>query len=781
MSALYEKLGLFYLGKQVDEEGEESGLLELLKSKHLTTHATIIGMTGSGKTGLGIDILEEAAIDKIPALIIDPKGDMGNLLLTFEHLSPQEFAPWIDPLEAHKQGLSLAEYAAKVARMWKRGIESFDQDLSRIKKLKESVDFTIYTPGSNAGVQLSLLSSFEAPSKELMEDTDSYSYMLTASANSLLALLGHDQESATNEFILLSNILDFHWKKGKTLTLEELIASIINPPFKKIGILPLEGFYPTKERTKLALELNNLISSPSFANWIQGEPLDIAKLLYTSEGKPRMSIMYIAHLADNERMFFVTLLLNKLISWMRTQSGTSALRALLYMDEIFGYFPPNANPPSKEPMLLLLKQARAFGIGAVLSTQNPVDLDYKGLANIGTWFLGRLQTKQDIERVIDGLLKNSPDALDKKTIEKILANLPKRTFLLRSVHKDTLEIFKTRWALSYLKGPLSKDEVAKLMADKKERQNEKFHRPSQNISPQSSFAPKPIVPEEISEYYDIYDPSATTFDFLPFVRTKARLHYYNAARGIDMVQELCYELDPKNFDLANANMCEEKNLAIKAPSNARYAELPPELLTKRGWRELTKRLRDQLYMQKRLTLYKITKLRLVSKPDETLEDFEARAHALLREKKERERQKIQKRYETKLKNLQNKLQRAYEKLQKEKEEANSKTTDTIISLGLTLLDSLFGRKKIKTSTIAKAGSTISKAKRAYSEYDDIEIAKERIEELEGEIRTLQDELDEELASVDEKFDLRHYPIQEIYIKPRKSEIAIELALVWRQA
>ncbi len=778
MQEIYEKLGLFYLGKQVDEKGEESGLLELLKNKNLTTHAAIIGMTGSGKTGLGIALLEEAAIDKIPAIIIDPKGDMGDLLLSFENLSAEEFAPWVDPLEAQKQGLSQAEYAAKVAAMWREGLASFYQDASRIKKLKTSADFTIYTPGSSAGVQLSLLSRFDAPSLEIIEDTDSYSYMLTASANSLLALLGLEQESAANEFILLSNIFDFYWKKGEDISLEKLIASIINPPFKKIGILPLEGFYPTKERTKLALKLNNLISSPSFANWIAGEPLDIAKLLYTSEGKPRMSIIYLAHLSDNERMFFVTLLLNRLISWMRTKSGTSALRALLYMDEIFGYFPPNANPPSKEPMLLLLKQARAYGIGAVLATQNPVDIDYKGLANIGTWFLGRLQTKQDIERVIEGLLKNSPDALDRKTISNILANLPKRTFLLRSIHKENLELFKTRWVLSYLKGPLSKEEVAKLMADKK-------HKEQPTTAPKevrkAHQTQKPILPPDITEYYDIYDPSAASFTFVPFIRLEASLHYYSAARGIDKEEALCYELEPYDPLLENAQECDKKPLATKAPSNATYSELPAHLLSKKGWEELQKSLRDELYRQKRLTIYKIPKLRISSDVDESLEEFEARAQALLRDKKEEAIQKIQKRYETKLKRLQTKLQRAYEKLQKEKEEAKSKTTDTIISLGLTLLDSLFGRKKIKTSTIAKAGATISKAKRAYGEYDDIAIAKARIEELEREIEAIQEELEEELAKVDEQFDLQNYPIQEIYIKPRKSEIDLHLSLIWRQA
>ena len=781
MQQLYEKLGVFYLGKQVDTNGEETGLLELIKNKNLTTHAAIIGMTGSGKTGLGIGLLEEAAIDSIPALVIDPKGDMGNLLLTFENLSPEEFAPWVDPAEAAQKGLSVEEYAAKVSKTWQEGIESFYQTKERIKRLKESAEFLIYTPGSSAGISISILSSFDAPTKEVLEDIDSYTYLLSSTTNSLLALLGITEQASSNEAILVANILDFYWKKGESLSLENLIAAIIAPPFKKIGVLPLEGFYPKQQRMQLALKINNIISNPTFAHWMQGEPLDIGKLLYSESGKPKISIMYIAHLGDNERMFFVTLLLNRLISWMRRQSGTAALRALLYMDEIFGYFPPNANPPSKEPMLLLLKQARAFGIGAVLSTQNPVDLDYKGLANIGTWFLGRLQTKQDIARVIDGLLKNAPDALDKKEIETIIANLHKRTFLLRSVHKENLEIFKTRWVLSYLKGPLTKDEIAKLMAGKKaELPSQKLSQSAPKIAAKASTLP--ILSDAIEQRYDIYDYQARPIELAPYFVAKAKLHYLSAAKGIDITQELVCEVPIENdpIDWENCEESDEKPLSSKAPSGAKFGALPPGFATLRSLRKFERSFADYLYQTRRLVLYKVAKLRLESEPDESLEEFKQRVVEALQDRLQQERDKLQERYEKRFARLHDKLQRAQYQLEKEKEQAKSKTTDTIISLGLTLLDSLFGRKKIKRTTISKAGSTISKAKRAYNEYDDIAYAEERVKELEAQLQDLEAQLDEKQEELEEKWSLDNFPIEEFYIKPRKSDLDPHIILIWKQ-
>ncbi len=778
---LYEKLGLFYLGKQLDYNQEPNGLLELVKNKNFTTHAAIIGMTGSGKTGLGISILEEAALDNIPALIIDPKGDMGNLLLAFDDFDPKKFEPWIDPMEAEKKGLTPSQYAKEIAKMWKEGIESFHQDEERVKRYKNSADFTIYTPGSSAGVPVSLLSSFSVPDREIMEDIDSYAYLLSSTAASLLSLVGIDSEGS--DFVLVSNIIDHYWQQNISPTLEDIVASIINPPIKKIGILPLESFYPQNERMKLALKFNNILSSPSFKNWLKGEPLNISKMLFTQDGKPRHSIFYIAHLSENERNFFVTKLLNELISWMRRQSGTSALRALLYMDEIFGFFPPNANPPSKKPMMLLLKQARAYGVGVVLSTQNPVDLDYKGLSNIGMWFLGRLQTKQDIERVADGLMKSGSAALDKSELKKLLTNLKKRVFLLRSIHKESLELFQTRWVMSYLKGPLSKEEIKRLMKDKK-GQIKKEKEISLDTDLSGSKRKRAVISGNIRQLYDISDIGADEFTFFPSLFLKSRLHYYSSRYQVDKSEEIVCEIplkkDMKEPDFSFCQESEEKKFKTTPPSNSYFLEPPAFLSGARSLKGIEREFKDYLYQNRRLTLYRVKKLRLQSYPDESLEEFKTRVLEVLQDRKDEEIEKLQQSYAKKMQRLQDKLERLYYRLQEEKEQAKSRTTDTIISIGMALLDSFFGRKRVKKSTIAKAGGAISKAKKAYGEYNDIKYIQEQIERVKHELLKLEQELEEKSDKIYEKYTLANYPIEPIYIKPRKSDIKTEAALLWRQ-
>ena len=445
----FEKLGVFYLGKTKD------GLL-LYDSKDLVTHAVCVGMTGSGKTGLCITLLEEAAIDGVPAIIIDPKGDLCNLLLTFPNLSPQEFQPWVEE----------GGDATQQANLWKEGLAKWGQDGERIKRLRDAADFSIYTPGSNAGLPVSILKTFAAPPEAIRQDNESLSERINTTVTSLLGLIGIEADPIrSREHILLSNILNQEWSNGRDLDIAALIQKVQTPPITKIGVMDLDSFFPADDRFQLAMALNNLLASPSFASWMEGEPLDIQKFLYTPAGKPRLAIFSIAHLADAERMFFVSLLLNQVLGWMRTQSGTTSLRAILYMDEIFGYFPPVANPPSKLPLLTLLKQGRAFGLGVVLATQNPVDLDYKGLANTGTWFIGRLQTERDKARVLEGLegiAAGTGMKFDKQQMEQTLAGLAKRIFLLNNVHDDGPEVFETRWAMSYLRGPLTRAQIKSL-------------------------------------------------------------------------------------------------------------------------------------------------------------------------------------------------------------------------------------------------------------------------------------------------------------------------------
>jgi len=461
----YEKLGSFYLGKTVAMDGPgQAPELVLYDSKDLTTHAVIIGMTGSGKTGLGVALLEEALLDKIPVIAIDPKGDITNLALTFPGLQADDLKPWVNPQEALAKGKTVDAYAADEARKWTDGLAQWGQNPERIARLKAAAELTIYTPGSSAGKSVSLLRRFNAPPAVVIDDPDLFSERIETTTSSLMALLDLEADPlSSREHILVANIFSHTWREGQGLDLAGLIQAIQNPPFERVGIMDLDSFYPAKDRFALAMRINNLLAAPGFSAWLEGTPLSIPDLLHTPTGQPRASVFTISHLSDAQRMFFVSMLLNELLGWMRTQSGTTSLRAILYMDEVFGYFPPVSNPPSKTPLLRLLKQARAFGLGVVLATQNPVDLDYRGLSNTGTWLIGRLQTERDQMRVMDGLQGGALGGkMDAGRLKPILAGLESRTFLLHNVHEDGPVVFKSRWALSYLRGPLTRDQIKQL-------------------------------------------------------------------------------------------------------------------------------------------------------------------------------------------------------------------------------------------------------------------------------------------------------------------------------
>src|SRR5262245_26271167 len=463
-----DKPGSFFLGRPHDISKKKSDPAPLrYDSKDLTTHAVCVGMTGSGKTGLCLALIEEAALNGIPVIAIDPKGDLGNLLLAFPRLEPGDFRPWIDESEATRKKMSPDEYAASQAELWRKGLAGWDEGPERIKRYCDAVDRVIYTPGSSAGIPITVLKSFSAPPAELVADADAFGERVSSATSGLLALMGVDSDPVRGrEHIFVSTLLDTAWRAGKDVDLRQLIQDINRPPITKVGAVDLESFFPAKERNRLAMTLNNLLASPSFAAWMEGEPLDIQRILYTPEKKPRLAIMSIAHLDDAQRMFFVTILLNEILAWTRTQPGSSSLRAIVYMDEVFGYFPPTGNPPAKRPMLTLLKQARAFGVGCMLATQNPVDLDYKGLSNAGTWFLGRLQTARDKARVIEGLEGASAQAgasFDRQQMEATLAALGNRVFLMNNVHDDAPVVFESRWAMSYLCGPLTKNQIKTLM------------------------------------------------------------------------------------------------------------------------------------------------------------------------------------------------------------------------------------------------------------------------------------------------------------------------------
>ncbi len=405
MQAPPEQLGSFYLGAAYDlDTGSRTEMPINYDARDLVTHAVCVGMTGSGKTGLCIGLLEEAGLDKVPALLLDPKGDITNLLLQFPDLRPEDFQPWINLDDARRKEQSPEEYAAATAETWRKGLADWGITGERIRALQQTVDYTIFTPGSDMGVPINILGSLAAPELDWETEAEAIRDRIAGTVAALLGLAGVDADPIrSREGILLATIFEYYWQRDEDLDLAKLILAINEPPVRQMGVFDVDTFYPPKDRFELAMAFNTLVASPKFQSWLQGEPLDADRLFFDADGKPRHSVIYIAHLSDSERMFIVTLLLENVLTWMRRQSGTTSLRALLYFDEVFGYFPPTAEPPSKRPLLTLLKQARAFGLGVVLVTQNPVDIDYKGLTNAGTWFIGKLQAERDKERVLSGL------------------------------------------------------------------------------------------------------------------------------------------------------------------------------------------------------------------------------------------------------------------------------------------------------------------------------------------------------------------------------------------
>jgi len=775
MEEIYEKAGLFYLGKDVDRNTfEPAEVLTLLKNKNFTTHAAIIGMTGSGKTGLGVGIIEEAAIDNIPSIVIDPKGDMGNLCLTDPAFKAESFMPWVRD-EAESKGEDVATYAAKTAAFWKEGIESWDQSPERVARF-DRVQKTIYTPGSQAGVPINLMSSLALPDSKILQDSDNFAAYLKSSVMGLLSLIGIEADPLdSKEYILLSQIIARSWREERSLSIEELVGRIVNPPFKKIGVLPLESFYPDKERFRFATKFNAVIASPNFANWLSGEALDIQKLLYDEEGKAKVAIFSISHLNDDERMFFVTLLLNKYIAWMRLQSGSNRLRTLLYMDEIYGFFPPTKNPPSKEPMITLLKQARAYGVGIVLSTQNPVDLDYKGLSNIGTWCIGRLQTTQDVDRVIDGLGGKMDSSFDKKEIATLLANLKKRTFFLKSAHLEDIRLFGTRWVLSYLKGPLKKAEITTLMERQKAVAVSTADTEIAAVkASDSTYKRVNTVDSSIDQYYEV--DVTGQHRYRPYLAANTEVYYHDGRRGIEVTEEGSFYLDLEgmasvDWEEAEIEDVDFTKLPMTEPKDARYAEVPACVLEDKALKSASRELDDYLYRSSKLEMYRCRSLRLESDVDQTLADFKVTVQGELDERKEEKLEKLKEQYEKKEKRLLDQLSRAKERVEKEKGDQMS----SLLSAGASILGALFGR-----TTATKIGTSINRSSRVLKERGDLSRAEEKVSEIEEKIYDLETELEEKIEALSEEYSIDNYEIESFSIKPKKRDVSVEaIGILWR--
>jgi hypothetical protein len=814
---LIEKLGSFFLGREYDLAAKKALPDRPVNydSRDLTTHAVCVGMTGSGKTGLCISLLEEAALDNVPAIIIDPKGDMTNLLLAFPDLQPEDFLPWVNPDDASRKGQTPEEFAAKTAQTWRDGLASWDEGPERIRMLKNAADFAIYTPGSESGLPVSILSSFKAPTLDWESESETLRERIQGTVSALLGLVGIDADPVrSREHILLSNILENAWRAGRDLDIPKLIMSVQKPPFRQVGILDVESFYPEKDRFALAMALNNIIASPSFGAWLSGEPLDIASMLHTATGKPRHSIFYIAHLNDAERMFFVTILLEQIISWMRAQPGTTSLRAIVYMDEIFGFFPPVAEPPSKRPMLTLLKQARAFGVGMVLTTQNPVDLDYKGLANAGTWFVGKLQTERDKARLLEGLGNAMAEGgagtmADTRVLDKIISSLDSRVFLLHDVHQSGSIVFTTRWAMSYLRGPLTRQQIKVLMAVRKAGATQASAGAAASIvsAPAGLAAQPPVLPPGVKQAYlpiTIRDdeavralsdraggrvtPSEQRLVYQPALLGLASIRFADRKLGVDESKDYslllpCDEgarlLSWKDAVPVDVN---PRDLEERPADAALFvASLPNELSSARSLQKLEDDFVDQLYRSESFSLSSNPTLKLFARPGESERDFSVRCQETAREQRDAAVDQLREKYQVKLKRLEDKLVDLQQRLAKENDEVKGRVLETVVSAGATVAGFLgiFGRRK---TSLGGLSTVVSKGRLTGSANADAGDAKSDIIRVKADVDDLKSQMEQDAGQLTKQWDAAATGVQSVKINPKRTDIDVQMVvLAWAPA
>ncbi len=811
MNAMKSDNKNFYLGRVVASTGVTEEPL-LFDAADLTTHAFVTGMTGSGKTGACIGLLEEAALKGVPAIVIDPKGDLTNLLLHFPDLLPADFQPWIDPEQARRQGKSLSTVAEETAKNWKEGLAAWGYGREQLLALQEQVDFGVYTPGSGAGTPVNVLSSFAAPDLPWEENREILREKIASIVTALLGLVGIQDIDPlrSREHILISNILEHAWSKGVSLDLVELILQVQNPPFERLGAFPVDNFFPEKNRFDLAMLLNNFLATPSFQTWLEGQPLDVPALLYTPDGKPRHSIFYLAHLSDSERMFFVTLLLSSIETWMRSQRGTGGLRALVYFDEILGYMPPVANPPSRLVLLRLLKQARAFGVGLLLATQNPVDVDYKGLSNMGTWFIGRLQTDQDKQRLLDGL-ESAQGGLDRSVYDRLISGLKKRVFLLHSVHRSGPQQFSTRWALNFLAGPLTRAQIPDLVRlQQRAAPLADPHAGAYVAAPAPATGPAPVSPPmpaaepDLAPGYSLTRPSLPSGVIEYFLPNEVGVGQASGALNIPPgaqveVQSILYrpaliaqaevrylqrryklETSRKTAVLIerfdgpfvrwedfSAPARDPKSLFLQPLPNARFAQLLTELSDTRGWKGWQNDFADWIYRTGAIQVRANETLKVYAGPDVSSAQFHEQCSRAAREGLETELTKLQATYERKIAALEARVKRQSLEVDQQQDEVSQRRTEqfgSIAEFGLSLLG---GRKRSISSSLSKRRLT-QKAKA------DLEQERQELEALEKELKELDDAFQSEKAAAQERWSETANDISETSVTPYKKDIYVEL-------
>ncbi len=812
----------FYLGRTLESPQADPADEKLYYDPpDLTTHAIVTGMTGSGKTGLCVTLLEEAALQNIPALIIDPKGDLTNLLLHFPDFAPQDFQPWMDAENARRSGKSVEESAADTAQMWKEGLAKWDIDSSRVRALKNSAQFAVYTPGSPAGIPISVLSSFSVPDLDWDENSEILREKISSTVTALLGLIGEEDIDPlrSREHILLSHIFENAWSKGRNLDLTELILQTQNPPFDKLGALPVDSFFPAKARTSLVMQLNAILAAPSFKTWREGQALDIPDLLYTPDGRPRHSVFYLAHLSETERMFFVTLLFSAVETWMRGQGGTNSLRALLYMDEIFGYLPPQKNPPSKPPLLRMLKQARAFGVGLMLATQNPVDVDYKALSNAGTWFIGKLQTERDKERLLDGL-DSAAGGFKRKDYDKLISALGKRAFILHNIHEKKPVLFRTRWAMNYLAGPLTRRQIPalnglvnaqmpetgdvhptttqprdrdgslsdfQLVADQRASSRPKRRRAKPSHPHTASSQTRPAIPSSYGEFFLPFNLSLTeAFNaanrpmsadaeqigivYKATLLAAATVRFLNRKHDVDSeISRIIWSPNPDPRGMVRWDDAQtlRPDLLTKMPApQSRFMGLEPPLNAAKTMSALKRDFKDWLYRSTTLKARANAKLKIYAGPDVSKSAFMRLCAAEAREKRDAEIDKITMRYDRKLDTLDNRLKREERELRQDEDELSDRKMEEIGTHAENVL-SLFSRRRRRMTT------SLTKRRLTQQAKADVEESIEAIDDLEEQIHDLEVELKEKLEEIGDRWGNTVNEISEVTLTPTKTNIFVD--------
>ncbi len=760
----------------------------LYDASDLTTHGVIVGMTGSGKTGLGVIFLEEALRAGIPTLVLDPKGDMTNLALRFPSLAPEDFEPWIDPAVTADAGTTVVELATETARRWRDGLASWGLSEDDIAELDRSSEVTIYTPGSSAGVPLDIVGRLDVPDLDWETDGETIRDEIQGFASGLLGLIGIDADPVTSrEHILISNLVERAWRDGRSLDMATLLGWIQRPPMRKLGVFDVDAFFPPDDRMELAMRLNGLLASPGFATWMEGEPLDIQRLLWDGEGRPKAAVVYLAHLTEEERQFVVTSVLTKVVTWMRSQSGTGELRALVYMDEVFGFVPPTAMPPAKKPILTLLKQARAFGVGLLLSTQNPVDLDYKAMSNAGTWAIGRLQTERDKARILEALRSAGGD-VDVEELDAQITGLGKRRFLLHDVHEPAPVPFTTRWAMSYLRGPLTKDQIETLTA-RRRPSNDAGRRTPRRTQPATSTLPDDVVPAmpPIADgipvaFVDAAAPWAQELGADPTshvweagLAARVTVRYDERRADIDHVEEweAIYFPAPEPFDASSGIEVDydERDLQKEAPPEAGYRLPAAPVDDPSYFRDAKKAIAAFLRRESTLEILHNAALKLWSRPGEDLTGFQARCVAVAEDRIDEELAKLRDRYATKVKTLQRRLRRAQQRAATAEEAAEASRQEELMGQAGAVVDLLLGRRP-RRSVAARSRSRRSAIARA-------EAAQEKVLDVQEDLADLEADLADDVEEITDRWMARAAEIESVDIGLESDDIDVrELRVVW---